>query len=574
MAAAQPEPEQPAAATPEGPGPRRPEALAALVESGVALAAEHDLEVLLARIATAARTVVGASYAAVGVVGIEGHLGRFVHAGMDQATVTDIGHLPTGEGVLGALLEEATPLRLPEISRHPRSAGFPEHHPVMHSFLGVPIIVRGRVYGRLYLTDKQGAGEFSGEDEGFATMLAAQAGVAIENAALYEQLRARGEELGQRLAQLASVDRVGKLLISESDTDEVLYSAAEEARALTRGTHATLMLLDEETDEMVVRQAVGARESPSLVGTRLAPGTSKSQAVVRGKRPALVEDLEADPEINEGVIAVLGRPKNGAFAPLLVRDRGIGALAVYGQAEGRAFSQDDLLLLEMLANQAAAALENERLTSLLREMAVLEERERISKELHDGVIQAIYSVGLSLQGSLSLLERDRPRATQRIDEAISQLDDVVRDVRNYIFELRPKLVEDRGLEAAVRELGRELEVNTMANVVLDLAPGVCELLDRRQEGHMIQIVREILSNIARHARPSLVRITARSIDGAFVLAVQDDGIGFDPTAVVRGNGLTNMADRVEELGGTLEIAPAPPKGTHHGISIPLRTAGS
>jgi signal transduction histidine kinase len=555
------------------PGPNVPRVervapLAAVVESGLALAAEHDLGVLLTRIASLARTVIGAKYSAVGVVGPGGDLVQFIHSGMSDGAVAAIGHLPTGVGVLGALLEEPTPLRLPEISRHPRSAGFPERHPVMHSFLGVPIIVRGRVYGRLYLTEKEGAAEFSAEDEQLALMLAAQAGVAIENAALYAQVRARGEELAQRLAQLASVDRVGRLLISETDTDEILRSAADEARMLTRGTRATIMLLDEETDEMIVRQAVGAVDS-GLVGTRLEPGTSKSQAVVRSRQPALVDDLATDPEVNEKILDFLGRPLNGAFAPLLVRDRSIGALAVYGHAGSEPFNRDDLLVLEMLANQVAAAVENERLTSLLRELAVLEERERISKELHDGVIQAIYSVGLSLQGSVALIDRDRTRATQRINEAIGQLDAVVRDVRNYIFELRPRLVEDRGLEVAVRELARELEVNTLANVVIDLGSGACDLLDRRQEAHLIQVVREMLSNIARHAHAGLVHIAVAQEDASFVLAVEDDGVGFDPATVSRGQGHDNMEERVQELGGSLEIGAGGQRGTRQVIRIPL-----
>lgn len=550
--------------------PSRP--LEELVESGLAIAAERDLEALLSRIAWAARRVVSARYSAVGVVGPAGDLVRFIHSGMDDATVAAIGHLPTGVGVLGALLEEPTPLRLSEISRHPRSAGFPDGHPVMHSFLGVPITVRGRVYGRLYLTGKQGADEFSTEDEGLALILAAQAGVAIENTALYLQVRARGEELAQRLAQLASVDRVGRLLISEADTDEILRSAAEEARVLTRGTRATVMLLDEESDEMIVRQAVGTTSS-ELAGLRLPPGSSKSQVVLRSRRPALVDNLRSDPDINEQVVQSLGNPLNGAFAPLLVRDRSIGALAVYGQADGRPFSQDDLLILEMLANQAAVAVENERLTGLLRELAVLEERERIAKELHDGVIQSIYSVGLSLQGSLGLIERDGPRARQRIDEAIAQLDTVVRDVRNYIFELRPRLIEDGGLEVALRELARELEINTLANVIIDLGPGACDVLNRRQEIHVVQVVREILSNIARHARAGLVHIGVATRTGCFELEIDDDGVGFDPSTVARGQGLTNLHERMEELGGALSISSRSPRGTHHAVQIPLGEIG-
>src|SRR5579872_1004598 len=296
-----------------------PRHLDALVESAMALAGEHELDLLLARIATLARKVVGASYGAIGVVR-QGVLVKFLHSGIDADTVEAIGHLPTGEGVLGALLTVAAPLRLAEVSTHPRSAGFPTHHPVIHSFLGVPIVVRDRVYGRLYLADKEGAAEFSDEDERLAAVLAAQAGSAIERSELFEQLRVRGQELTQRLAQLASVDRVGRLLITPTTTDQILRAVAEEARSLTNGTRATVMLRDPDSEDLVIRQAVGGPEPEKLIGARIHQGTSKSGAVMDRGQPERVDDLRADPEINEEVRRFLGDPKNGAFAPLRIRD--------------------------------------------------------------------------------------------------------------------------------------------------------------------------------------------------------------------------------------------------------------
>jgi len=283
----------------------------------------------------------------------------------------------------------------------------------------------------------------------------------------------------------------------------------------------------------------------------------------------LVPDLVNDPEINESVRHVLGNPTDGAFAPLLVRDRPIGALAVYGSSEGRPFTDDDLSVLQILANQAAIALENDRLNFLLRNLAVLEERERISKELHDGVIQSIYSVGLNLQGALSLMGAQPQRGARRIEEAIAELDNVVRDVRNYIFELRPRLVEERGLEAAIVELVRELEVNTTAHATVELAPRAGQVLARQQEAHVIQIVREVLSNIARHAQPSVVSVRVEQRDGFFRLVIEDDGLGFDPSKVSRGHGLSNMEARVEALGGVLEILPRAGGGTRHSVRVPL-----
>lgn len=368
---------------------------AGLVEAGLALASELDLDALLQRIADLAREVVGARYGAVGVVGEDGLLLRFVYSGIDQETADLIGDLPHGRGLLGVLLEGGRPMRMRQISDHPDSYGFPANHPPMHSFLGVPIIVRDHVFGRLYLTEKQGAEEFSKDDERIAMTLAAQAGVAIENANLLEEVKVRGEEL-----------------------------------------------------------------------------------------------------------------------------------------------------------------------------AVLEERDRISKELHDGVIQSIYSVGLSLQAAMSLIHRDPEATKKRMEDVISTLDDVVRDVRSYIFALQPKSVEERGLKAALEELVRELEVNALAETTVELSMDALRLVPDSAVGDLIQIAREVLSNIARHAQASEVSVACSIRDGeTFVMTIEDDGVGFDPSSVDRGHGLTNIEERSRRLGGTLAISERRPKGTIHTLIL-------
>lgn len=358
----------------------------------MALVSELDLEALLQRVADLAREVIGAKYAAVGVVGDRGELRRFIYSGIDHETADRIGELPKGRGVLGIIVEEDRPLRLREVSEHPRSYGFPEHHPPMHTFLGVPITVRGKVFGRLYLTEKHGGVEFTKDDERMAMTFAAQAGVAIENA---------------------------------------------------------------------------------------------------------------------------------------------------------------------------------RLNEALRSLAVLEERERIAKELHDGVIQSIYSVGMSLQAAISMVERNPGLVRERIEDAIRELDSVVRDVRSYIFDLRPSLVQERGIEDAIAELTRDLEVNTLAETEVDLAPNTLDRLNERQQIHVVQIVREILSNVARHAQASQVSVSSALKDGQVVVAVEDDGVGFDPATTRRGHGLRNIDQRVRELGGSIEISARAPKGTRHLLRVPL-----
>lgn len=375
-------------------GPRQ---TAALVEAGLALASELDIDALLQRIADLAREVVGARYAAVGVVGEDQLLLRFVYSGIDQDTADLIGDLPQGRGLLGVLVEGGRPLRMKEISDHAESFGFPDNHPPMHSFLGVPIVVRDQTFGRLYVTEKEGASEFSKDDERIAMTLAAQAGVAIHNANLLEEISQRSEEL-----------------------------------------------------------------------------------------------------------------------------------------------------------------------------AVLEERDRISKELHDGVIQSIYSVGLSLQGAMSLADRDPTATKKRMDDAIATLDNVVRDVRSYIFALQPKAVEERGLKAAIEELVRDLEVNTLAETTIQLSDEAVDALSDTARADIIQIVREILSNIARHAQAHEVWVSCAIVGGArVVFTIEDDGVGFDPASVERGNGLTNIEERAARLNGELSITVRSPKGTVHVLRVPL-----
>lgn len=547
--------------------------LGALVEAGMVLASELDLESLLQRIADLSRDVVGAAYGAVGVVGEEGELIRFVYSGIDKQTADRIGHLPTGRGVLGALLEQDRPLRLHEISDHSRSYGFPQHHPPMHTFLGVPIVVRRRVFGRLYLTEKHGGSDFTKDDERIAMTLASQAGVAIENARLYDEIRSSSEELRHRVLELSSMERVGDLLISGSTIDDLLHSAVIEAVHLTGATRGVLFLLQEQTDEMVVRESAGTGEI-ATIGTRLAAGTSKAHGVLVRQAGEVVGDLGADPEVDQDARRSLRDPKSGAFVPLIVRGKGIGTLAVYDPPKERTFSSDDLTILQILANQAAIALENDRLTEALRDMAVLEERERIAKELHDGVIQSIYSVGLALQGSVALLRKDPDSANARIDQAIAELDNVVRDVRNYIFELRPRMLEEHGIGVAIAELVRELEVNTLAHITLRLEEDATATLGGSEQMHVVQIVREILSNIARHARASEVELLCRLEDGHVELHVSHDGTGFDPDSVERGHGLRNMEERARLLGGTLEIVRRKDGGMRHLLRVPSGPAPS
>ena len=538
--------------------------LSALVDAGLALAADLSVDSLLQRIADQSREVIGARYGAVGVIGEAGHLVRFVYSGIDEETASKIGDLPDGRGVLGALIEENRPLRLREISGHPRSYGFPDNHPPMHTFLGVPIVVRGRVFGRLYLTEKEDRADFTKDDERLALTFAAQAGVALENARLYDEVRDRGEELARRVAELSSVERLADLIITSHELSELLRSTIDEAVKLSSATKAVISLLDRSSGDLIVKETFGVTVGRGEV---IPADSSKAHAVIRRRRGEVVADLAADPEVHADIIRKLGSPISGAFVPLVLRDEGIGALAVYDRSDGEHFDKADLVILQTLANYTAVALENERLTEALRDLAVLEERERISKELHDGVIQSIYSVGLSLQGSLSLLKREPGKAEERVDAAIAELDNVVRDVRSYIFELQPKLVEQKGFAPAIAELLRDLEVNTLAETTLYLDEN-CADIPPHEKADLVQFVREVLSNIARHAQANEVAVSCEIVGDDIQLRIDDNGVGFDLDSVTRGHGLTNMESRAAKLGGTLRILPRDPKGTSHLLLVP------
>jgi signal transduction histidine kinase len=257
-----------------------------------------------------------------------------------------------------------------------------------------------------------------------------------------------------------------------------------------------------------------------------------------------------------------------------VRGRIFGRLYMTEKEGGHEFSKDDERIAMTLAAQAGVAIDNANLVEALRsrgeELAVLEERDRISKELHDGVIQSIYSVGLSLQGAMALIHRDPDATRTRIDEAIGTLDDVVRDVRSYIFALQPRTVEERGLKGGIEELVRDLEVNALSEATVQLSEPALSMVPEAARGDFIQIVRGILSNIARHARASQVWVACTVREGrTIVMTIEDDGVGFDPATVRRGDGLSNIEERAKRIDGEIIISKRDPKGTVHTLSIPV-----
>jgi signal transduction histidine kinase len=361
-----------------------------LARTAEALAGELDLDGVLEHIVEAARQLTGARYAALGVIGPDQALERFVHVGLDDDTVRAIGHLPRGHGVLGLLIREPAVIRLDRIGDHPASVGFPPHHPPMGAFLGAPIRMSGQVYGNLYLSEKDGG--FTAEDEVWITVLAAQAGAAVENA--------------------------------------------------------------------------------------------------------------------------------------LLSDR-------------------------------------------LRELAVQAERDRISRDLHDGIIQSLFSIGMNLESATALVHTAPERAQQRISGAVDRIDDAIRDLRNTIFHLRPNSAAVLGLRSGIVELAREHEVNALIRPRVEVDAHLDAAVPETYVPDVLQVVREGLANVARHASASRVDVRARIADGHLVVELEDDGVGFVPATPSVGRGLENVQERATVLGGRVELDSEPDGGTRLVLTVPL-----
>jgi signal transduction histidine kinase len=367
----------------------------ALLEAGLTLASELDLDQVLRRIVELAMEITNARYGALGVLGDDRRIETFLTVGVDDATRSRIGDPPTGHGILGLLIDEARPIRLADIQRDPRAYGFPPNHPPMHSFLGAPVRALGRVFGNIYLTEKQGAETFSGDDEEAVVVLAAQAGVAIQNARLYAEMQRAQREL--------------------------------------------------------------------------------------------------------------------------------------------------------------------------RRLEVLEDRERIAKELHDGVIQSLFAVGMGLQATAAM-SRDADLA-RRIESAVEEVDRAIRDLRNYIFGLRPGILADRELDKALRELAAEFAARTSVVTVVNLDETVAAEL-ASSAADVVQVTREALSNVGRHAQASTCSISLFRRDDVAELVIDDDGVGFVTDSPYEGMGLANLRDRVERMGGTITIESVGGEGTTVRVRLP------
>jgi two-component system, NarL family, sensor histidine kinase DevS len=528
-----------------------------LLEAGLALSSELSLPVILQRIVDLAAHLTDARYGALGVLGSNGEINDFITTGLSMRERGAIGPLPRGRGILGVLIHDARPLRLERIAGDARSIGFPANHPPMTTFLGAPVKARGRVFGNIYLTDKRDGRHFTQEDEDDLIVLATQAGVAIANATLYE-------EAHQRERWLNALRQTTVAIMADEPIESVLALICRLARELAEADLAMLVTSSDQPGRLVVASAEGAYDQ-RLRGLDVPLEGSISGEVMRTGRPVVLENANLDTRTYQPMVQ-LGQMGPSIFVPLVVRGHPFGTVAVSSLVGAPPFPASAVRLVETFAEQASVALDVNRSRRDAERVAILEDRERIAKDLHDGIIQSLFAVGMGLQGTAATVPGTDAEA--RLEGAVKEIDRVIRDLRNYIFGLRPGLLADRQLDQALGALAREVSERSGLKVVLEVDSAVAaELSPKATE--LLHLTREALSNVQRHADASECVLSLQRSGTEAVLNVRDNGRGFDISAVRLGQGIANMRDRVKRLGGRVRVVTAPGKGTRLRVVIPL-----
>ncbi|MCA9940777.1 MAG: GAF domain-containing sensor histidine kinase [Anaerolineales bacterium] len=546
-----------------------PSALQALHEAALAIAANtFSLPDVLNQIVASARQLGGARYAALGIPGKSGEMATFVYAGMPAEDAAHIPHFPLGEGLLGALLREPTAIRTSRISDDPRSAGFPTGHPRMENFLGVPVMAQGEILGNLYLAEKEGADAFTVADQAVIELLAAHAAIAIQMARLWQSSQEHEQQLELRDRQMAALRQATLAIVGELSLEKVLQSIVDSARELVGAEYAALGVpnADGHLDAFVF-SGMSAQDAAHI--PHLPHGLGLLGAIIRDRRPIRIPRIVDDPR---SVGFPPGHPPMDSFLglPILVGSKILGNLYLANKLETDAFSAMDQEMVTLLAAHAAVAIQNARLYEQVGRLAIVEERSRIGMDLHDGVIQSIYAVGLTLESARLSLMDDPQDAMTLIDGAIEGLNDAIRDIRNFILDLRPRRFEG-DLGQGLGRLSREFQANTMVPVTLKVPAKTIASLPPSVARAMFLTAQEALANIARHARARHVAITVTWEVRRVTLMVTDDGRGFNVKSRVHatGHGLSNMRARAEEQGGSFTIDSAPGQGTTICLELPL-----
>ena len=523
-----------------------------LVEAMLVVTSGLELDETLRTIVHTAIDLVDARYGALGVRGHDHELVEFIYEGIDEEMREQIGHLPEGRGVLGVLIDDPKPIRLENISHHASSVGFPPNHPPMRTFLGVPVRIRDEVFGNLYLTEKSGGQPFSEDDEVLVQALAAAAGIAIDNARLYEASKTRQ-------SWIEATRDIGTELLSGADPARVFRLVADESRSLS-GAELTLVAVPadpdlpaSEVDELVIA-ATSGEGSATEVHSIPVEGTLIGKAFVQ-RMPGRFDQFELAPgdTVAAGPALVLPLRATDAVPGVLVAVRAVGA---------QPFNNEQLDMMAAFADQAALAWQLASTQRQMRELSILTDRDRIARDLHDHVIQRLFAVGLALQGTIA---RARvPEVQQRLTDSVDDLQEVIQEIRTAIFDLHGSSSGVTRLRQRLDEAIAQFSTSNLRTTVQYTGP--LSVVDAALADHAEAVVREAVSNAVRHAGATTLTVNV-AVSDDLCIDVVDDGIGIP--AEVTGSGLTNLRRRAEDAGGDFSIARPTTGGTHLKWCAPL-----
>jgi signal transduction histidine kinase len=538
--------------------------------------AELDVEMVLNRVLESARELTGARYAALGVLGgSRTELERFLTIGIDDSEREAIGSLPRGRGVLGELIARPQALRLTDISEHPRSYGFPHGHPPMRSFLGVPILIDGKPFGNLYLTEKTGGEEFTEADEEAVTMLSELAGFAIDHARRYTGTMEHRDELQRSVAALNATTQIARAVGAETDIDVILELVAKRGRALV---DARLLVIELVQRGRLLVSAGAGELPPGLFGRQMPLGDSGASAALRTRRSQRLQEPLTRARFDEHGLGTLGvHASGGLIVPLVFQNHSYGVLVAIDRLhDGPEFTTDDERLLEAFAASAATAVATAQSVASERQrqrLAAAEaERQRWARELHDDTLQSLSA----LRVGLSTAKRSgKPKTLElAVANAIDHLEEGITNLRALITDLRPASLDELGAAAAIQALGERAERH---GIEVDMNIDLAYEEGRERERHtpeletaLYRIVQEALTNAAKHGKAKRAVIEVHEDDAEIRMSVRDDGSGFDPSEHFDGFGLLGMHERVHLLEGVLKIDSAPNKGTTIAARFPVK----
>ena len=542
----------------------------ALYKASLELVADVSIDSLLERIAAVACQQANAQFSALATTDNNGNIVKFIVVGISDEQIARISHNPVGLGLLRETYNSKAPIRVSHIHQDQRSVGFPEHHPSMNSFLGVPILVGDKPVGQLYLTNKLNGTEFTSEDEQIIQLLATYAATAIKNATYIEELQIKDMMLTRQTQDLALLNNIGESLTTSIESDEVLQNTLALVISHLNVEAGEIFLLDDGGTTLELAMHRGAAAEVFWSRNKFAVGEGIIGQVAKNGKPIISFDLSSDERFLRSAIVAAGFRQMAAF-PLTSRGKVIGVLAAFTQSRNQ-INERDQKIISSICNWAGITLENTRLQNNARRLAILEERDRIGMDLHDGIIQEIYGVGLMLEHARLDIRTEPERSASQIQAAINTLNRTIRDIRSYILDLKPRELGEENLLEGIKRLVTEFKVNTLSEAILSGQPKDLTHLPQKISLTLFLICQEALANIAKHARAKKVTVSIWTTPGRVMLEITDNGVGFDVDKMSQslGHGLSNMHTRAKQVGGEIEITSSVGAGTSLLIWVPRR----